>query len=255
MLKLEKSKKNGEIQIQLRPSMRLFDRYFLLALAAAVALHLFAALLFHVRLFSMGEIETILPATKAYAHFVKGSANENDAIVSAQVNMEGRFTPAQLHPPQSMPLLKPLNPSHPIYSIDYSGSRQKKNNPFIEIEKDIEENHFALLDIPVVASSVKIAITGPLAKIPLQDIKEELSPLFTLRTFSPKNLHQERAVYTVQVDAKSGQIFWFQPHETTLNKLQTTLAEKLLKNMLFQIHPGEFIQTGQIELTFTSEAA
>ena len=110
MLKLEKSSKNSEIHIRVRPSKSRFDRQFLWAFSLALGMHLLAAILFHIRLFSLGENESVLPATKTLAHFVKSSVNDKDAIVSAQPNMEGRLTPAQLAPPSSFPNLKLLNP-------------------------------------------------------------------------------------------------------------------------------------------------
>ena len=250
MLKLEKSRKDGEIHIRLRQPVRLCDRYFLFALAAAISVHLLGALLFHIRLFSLGESESILPPTKAYAHFIKGSPEESDAVVTAQVNMEGRLTPAQLAPPESFPSLQPLAPPYLAHSVDYPVNLE--NNPFIEIEKDIEENYFALLDIPVIAPSVKIAITGPLAEIPLQAFNDEFSRLFDLHKFSAQNLRQECLVYSVQVDSKSGQIFWFQAQEPSHNNVQTAMAEKLLKNIIFQTNRRDFVQNGQVEITFTS---
>lgn len=249
MLKLKRSRKNNEIHIQIRQPLRLFDRYFLLALVAAFAIHLFAAFLFHVRLFSFGEIETVLPATKAYAHFVKGSAQESDAIVSTQINLEGRLTLAHLIPPESMPTLYPLEPSLSMPSIEYSETQE--NNPFSAIEKDVEDSYFANLEIPVVTPPVKVMITGALAEIPMQDFKDEISHLFAPLQFSAQNLHQERIVYSVQMDTNTGQIFWFEPLESSLNSEQTTLTENLLKSIFFQSNPDHFVQSGQVEFIFT----
>ncbi len=253
MFKIEKSKKSNEIQIGMRQSAFIFDRYFILALVTAIAIHLAAALLFHVRLFSMWEIETILPATKAYAHFVKSSVEENDTAAIAQINREGRLTPAQLAPNESLPVLPPLKISSDHQSIDYRVNNV--NNPFVEIEKDIEEKYFEFDEIPLIIPSIKIIISGPLSEIPLQDFDAEIAKLFVLQKLSSKNLHQERLVYAVKVNMHTGQIFWFQPQESITNKKQTYLAEKILKNILFQTNDKDFLQNGQVEITFTSGAA
>ena len=255
MLKIEKSKKNNEINIQIRHPSRLLDRYFLLALGTALGGHLLAALLFHVHLFTLGEIETTLPPTRALAHYVKSSPEDkSEAFVSAQINREGRLTPAQLAPPGSLPLLPELPPPHHIVSMDYHYNL--KSDAFAEIEKDSEDSNFTLLDIPIIASPLKVSVAGPLAELSLQTLSEEMAALIEPQKFPPKNLQQEHIVYAVEVDIKSGKIFWFQPIENSLDHLKQELAEKILKGMVFQTDDSkDFVQSGQVEITFTGSHA
>lgn len=252
MLKIKKSKKSYEIHVGMGQPLFIFDRYFILALTAAFTIHLIAASLFHVRLFSVWEIETILPATKSYSHIVK-SVPEEDVDVIARINREGRLTPAHLVPIKSFPALPKLTISRIHSSSDYLVENDK--NPFLEMEEIIEDRYFEVDDIPLITSPVKVAIFGPLAEIPLQTFDEDISRSFVLQKFSLKNLHQERIVYDVQVDLHTGQIFWFQAQRSPIDKKQTIFAEKLLKNISFQINEKDFVQSGQIEITFTSGPA
>ncbi len=250
MLKLEKSKKNSEIHVRMRRPTRIFDRYFLFALSTAVAIHLLGAVLFNVKLFTLGETGPILPASKVFTQFIKSSISENDAIVTTSINLEGRLTSAQLAPIPSSPSLKPLPPVQLTHS--YHSIEKLQTHPFLEIEKIAEENHFSHLEIPILAPSIKIAVAGPLAEIPLQDFDDEFKNLFQLASFSPQNLRQQRIVYAVQVDANTGLIYWFQSDDNVLDKSQVAVAEKLLKNMQFQTNSQDFVQNGYVEITFTS---
>ena len=130
-----------------------------------------------------------------------------------------------------------------------------ENNPFIEIEREVIGNYFDRLDIPFIASAAKIVLSGPLADFPMQSFNPEFTPLFELHKFSPNHIHQQRIVYDVRVDANSGQIFWFHPQESSMDELQTVLAEKLLKGIHFQMNPEDFVQSGQVEITFTKGEA
>jgi hypothetical protein len=253
MLKLEKSRKNNEIHIRLRQSSRFLDRYLLGAFAAALSLHLLAALLFHVRLFSTSQFETILPSTRVQTHFIKGSINESDAIVGSQINKEGRLTPAQLAPPESFPSPLPLQNASLIGTIDPPSLLE--NNPFAAIEKDIEETYFAHWDLPVIAPAVKISVSGPLGDIPLLISNEELLKLFCPSKFSAAELKQERLVYAVELDASTGKIFWFQPEDLSVDKSFLTTAEKVLKSIVFQTDGKDFMRSGIVEITFTSGKA
>lgn len=250
MLKIGKSKKNNEIFVELRQPFRVFDRTFLLALTTAISLHLFAAILFHVRLFSWGGVETILPATNTDAYFVKSSAEEKDAIVTSQIDKEGRLTPAQMAPLGTSPSIPGIIPLH-VASVNNIYLTSMGNNPFLEIEKDVEESYFSQNEIPFISSNVKISVSGLIAELPFTIRDQQLSALFELQKF-PSDIRQDRIVYHVDIDSNSGEVFWFYAEQNALNKKQLILAEKLLKNLLFKIPKDEFIQTGQIEITFTS---
>lgn len=250
MLKLEKSHKNSEIHIRVRQPIRCCDRYFIISLLSALSLHLFAALLFHVRLFSSGEIETILPATRAYTHHVKSSTQQNDSVSITQANLEGRLTPAQLIPPTTEPSLDTFFISS-IYNIqDLKPS--SKDHAFIDIEKDIEENYFMDFDLPLSVPFIKIEVAGPLAEIPFQNMNPDLYSFFDNRTFSSQKLQQKHCLFAVQVDPSSGQIFWFQLNENDLDKDSMILAEKILKNILFKTSGDDIVLSGFIEMTFSS---
>lgn len=252
MLTLEKSKKNNAIHVKMRQPMHIFDRFFMIALSAAIALHLIAALLFHIKLFSVGEIETILPATKTYAHFVKGSIQESDAFVIARVNKEGRLTPAKLAPQGTKPSIPTLSPVIQVPQAELIAQNEEEHL-FVEIEKDLEENYFATVELPVIAPLIKLEVSGMLAESPLQEFDKDDARFFELHQFSPHNLHQDKIVYLVKVDTRSGQIFWFEPYEPLINnKMHIAIAEKIMKKMLFQTKTDDFIQSGEIEMTFTT---
>lgn len=250
MLGLKKSPKNNEIHLQLKPKQRFFDQSLRLAFMIALALHLGAALLFHVRLFSNRQIETILPPTNTLAHFIKSSADENEAIVTSRIDTEGRLTAAQLIPPASNPELLSFESPKLIKELQFK-QFDLLYNPFIEIEREVEENYFTHLDLPLFTSPVKIAVSGPLAEIPIAPLDKQFHDLFELQQYSPHQYSQKRAIYTVKVDTNSGQIFWYQLKENAIEQSQTALAEKLLKNFHFLFSTQEVIVNGEIEIIFT----
>lgn len=250
MLKLEKSKKNREINIRLRQPTNLFDRYFLIALATAIGIHLLAALVFHVRLFSFGQIETLLPATRAQAHFIKGSTDERDALVTAQVDMQGRITPAQLAPVLSQPTLQPLPPPQVLKPVE---SFSNPVNPLLVYsENKIEDHLLENLNLPVFKPAIKIQAFGFSEEFNLSNLSEKESTLLLPKKFSPKNLLQDKLVYNVLVEFETGEVFWYQLEEASQNKTHREIAESMLKKIRFYSNHNEFVQNGSIEFTFSS---
>lgn len=249
MLKLEKSRKNSDINICLRQPKRLLDRYFLSALAGAIGLHLFAAILFHVRLFSFGQIETLLPTTRAHAHYIKGSTDDHDAIVMAQINMQGRLTPAHLSPTLSTPDYQTL--SAPTILKPIEALSMSKSNLFEHLESNREHDDFSNLNLPTFYPPLKINVTNLPEDLKFTILTKEDSQLFVSRKIPEKNLKQFRLTYSVQIDS-NGQVFWYHLEENTQNKSQMLLAEKFLKMMHFPIKSNEFVQNGYIEFIFSS---
>jgi hypothetical protein len=90
-------------------------------------------------------------------------------------------------------------------------------------------------------NSFKVVISGSLAD---RTIKPYPSP--PPDTFK-KDGQQHRVVFQVQVENRSGEVFWFQ--EESAEDLQAVqAAEQILKNLRFETQEGYDVSSGRIEI-------
>ncbi|MBN9377532.1 MAG: hypothetical protein BGO14_10570 [Chlamydiales bacterium 38-26] len=247
MLKLKKSTKHSEIQIQFRPQREFLDRYLIFSLAFALSIHLIAGFLFHVQLFSKGQLETILPPTKTFLQHIQGAPLEE--VVSVKVNTEGRLTPAQLAPPLSSPSLPPLLLSNEERINTFETLYQ---DLFLEIEKDLQGPYLHDIDIPVILPAVTLNFSGEIAELPLHPLSDDMQDFFSPRTFASSKLDQKRILFDVQVDAWNGKVFWYEPEMEKSDQAHMIVAEKILRKLSFATSPKYFVHSGTVEFIFTS---
>lgn len=247
MLKLKKSPKHCEVQIQFRPQKEFLDRYLIISLTFALSIHFVAGLLFHVQLFSKDQLETILPPTKTFLQHIQGAPLEE--IVSVKVNTEGRLTPAHLAPPLSSPSLPPLLLSREDSISTFETLYQ---DLFLEIEKDLQEPYLNEIDIPVILPAVTLNFSGEIAEIPLHALSDDMQEYFSPRTFASSKLDQKRILFDVQVDARNGKVFWYELEREKSDQANTLVAEKILKKISFETSPKYFVHSGTIEFIFNS---
>lgn len=227
MLKLEKISRR-EISISVRDRKNRFDRIFLQAVGIAIALHLVALLVFQIQPFIVIGDKILAPS------LVESDIDFGSNDIVAEIEREGIPQRDLLEPKLSLPML----PEMPISGLERSLEYKENSlmiNPFIEIAEDWE--YLANDGKPSPAPrSIQVHISGELAEIPL---------ISDGATFSVNKEHFH-ASYAVQVEGKTGHIFWYMP---TPNSKTNAMAEKILNEIGFQPNPNAFVYSGEIEIT------
>jgi hypothetical protein len=90
---------------------------------------------------------------------------------------------------------------------------------------------------------ISIKISGPLAeKEVLNEGRNDIEiPLLSTDC---------RIIYTVQIDDKSGSIFWYEIKEMEGNMDIEAVAQKILKTIRFRVNEDSFVTTGEVEIYF-----
>jgi hypothetical protein len=243
MLKLEKAR-NRDINVNLRSKESRINRTFMIAFGAALGLHLLAIMVFQIHQWiSQGE-NIILPIR---VETDLSSSEEMDGSLMSFSEAEGKSLRYLLAPPESFPQL----PVMPITSMEknmaFAEEKAILRNPFLSIEENWE--HLAPLEkAKSETRSLIINVTGGLADLALLDDGSRQ------KTSMPGSLgnsyRQYSAKYDVQVERKTGRIFWYQAtHLPGIPSFQNQ-AEQILHAMRFQENPSFFVSAGEVEITF-----
>ncbi|MBA3958185.1 MAG: hypothetical protein H0X51_07320 [Parachlamydiaceae bacterium] len=234
MLKLVRSR-NREISIRLKNKAVFFNKPFLIALSAALSLHLLALLLFHIHPFFISS-DRILPPIMVEADLSE-LLMDGDQGTLAQVKKDevpGRhaLTPPKSHPEiPLMPML--LSDRHHVIQQPL-----KQSNPFLSLE----ENWDFLSQKPIPKKTpLNIAVSGLLAERPLTETV--IQP--------PPSLERDyRLVYHVEVENKTGCICWYAPVLAAENSVYRKWTEEALKRIRFAPSEEGFMTAGEIEFSF-----
>ena len=238
MLKLEKASKNHDIYIRMRYRERFYNSSLKKALYIALSLHLFAGLLFHISPFKLFS-ERILPPIVVEADLSESIEESENGTLA---HLEGEETPlrALLTPKSSSPKLPALPKLILLSKLEIFNQEILAINPFIEIEKDYRQNSFKTTF--KYQPSIQVAVSGPLA---------QKDPPYLNYPMSIDIPFSEKLSFDVQVQNKTGKIFWISAkknHSQSLNKL----AEQVLKEIEFPKEFNEFITSGEIDIMFHS---
>lgn len=230
MLRLEKGRQ--EIHVRLRDRPRHLDRAFLIALGIALTLHATAALLFYIKPFILSN-DAVLSPIVVEAELPQ--AEEGNITVALLEKSSRRYALEPIYATLQLPQLS----SHPVkQQVEYHHPADLLN-PFKNMETDWQK----LLNGPIQqkTSPLTIAVAGPLASRQRLDESE--------RAFT--TLSQTGTVlYTVRVDAKSGQIFWYAPQTLLRQPALERAAEQLLLAMRFAPDPESFVFNGEVAIQF-----
>lgn len=227
MLKLEKVSKTLEVSITLRKKETVFNSTFLKALALALGLHLLAAILFQVSPFILRGSQIVLPPTIV-------DADLSDGFVIAHADSEENLPRHIKEPPGAKLPLPEMDLKSPNLEMD----QNLYKNPFLSLESNLD-----LFEIPKMGQN--LIISGPLAENPLLE-----EPSFN---FNAKMAY--RAHFAVNLDAKSGTLFWFESLQTDPDPFLELQAEKILRNLRFAPVTESLIVSGEIEITFRPHEA
>lgn len=217
MLKLEKTSKLSNIAICMRERERFFEPRLLKALAIALIFHLSGLLLFHVTPFSFTSTFTFAPVHVQSDSPVKG--------VSAQV-FQTREEEELLPPPLS--LVPTLDWVSIIPASTLAPAINFKPDALQFLEERVWPKWEEPLPLKLEEPRIQLAISGDLAEIPWVTS----DPL--LREMEPLSAKSKAYVtYQVQLDDKTGEIFWYERTESSGVNSIDQLTEKILLNLRF----------------------
>lgn len=228
MLRLERRNRQ-EVSVTFGPGSSFWSRSLLIALAVAIGLHLFGFFLFRFKeVFHRGD--RILPPTEVEIDLSQGFA----AFVEKQHQVHYPFEPAPSplkFPEMPMPISEQSSVfSHEAMVLNMPLGGWKENwDHLAPLEKDHETSN-----------RVTVKAFGELAAIPI--VSEH-----PLRLSTPSS-EEYSSVYAVQVDAASGQVFWWMRQETTGLSIVDVEAEAILRDLRFQTDARKAIIAGYIEI-------
>jgi len=220
MLRLERRNYQKEVSVTLRNSRAFVNRTILHAFLIALTLHLAAFFLF--------RVHTVRVSTKVLPKMVVEAIPMQPLETNISLPKYERSFAHLLTPDYS----KPQWPNSPGLALE----KLDNHDPF----SNVQDNRLlaSLAEVPDMAPRHRLEVKafGELFQRPLTAIEAENLPVhtFCLR-------------YLVQVDDKTGQIFWCQLQEGGPEGQQ--FAENLMGKMRFGKIEGSFVSKGEIEIT------
>lgn len=223
MLRLEKGSK--KLDITLRQRERIFTRPLLQALGIALGLHLAALILFPIALTRFSGSQQVHPPVSVAAILPSFSGVSTEI---AEEEIPSRYLSA---PKSRMPPL-PVASSLPL---DMPELRASQDMP-LDFLNDFLDHQ------PHFSEPLTVRISGPLAL--RQRVFTAPKPLNTT--------HMGRVVFQVQLENRSGKIFWLERKEAHANEKVNQLAEKLIQELLFEPNQEAFVTEGEVEIIFST---
>lgn len=229
MLKVEKIARSAEISIALRKKESLFSPTFLKALFWAIAFHASAVIFFHVAPFTLDSGRVYPPAS------VESDLFDGGAI--ATIEQQGPPKRYLLAPKESRPEIH----SYPSFTMmQYLENIQESGpevDPFVRLEQSLWTEKLFKPQEKSLFKPIEIQTSGSLAERSFK-FKEEI----------PRVVEPFKAIYSVQVENKTGHIFWYEPK--ILSHGKKPLVEAVLRSIQFEPDLKGFITSGDIEITF-----
>lgn len=252
MLKIEKASNKKDIQVRIRKKEPLFSRFFLYAFSIAFFIHFLAIVLFHVSPFAIIN-EKILPPS--VVEIDTGPSYEKENILVGQLDNDRGLSYLMWAPPSSTPQIPALPSGLLTRQLEYIKEDSLYDPVFSKMEREIEESYFIASQKQETFVPIKLNFSGALSS------KESLS--FTLgkdndRYLDPQAVSSDltfcKLEYMVQVENKTGKIFWYQemlPEEG--EDKYKAIAEKILREIKFIPDNKGFVTKGEIEILFTMD--
>lgn len=240
MLKLKKSRK--EISISLSGKEPFFNYYFLCAFGAAFGLHLFAFILFRIHPFFITDDRILKPIsveTDLTMH------SQPDIGVQTALGEENGHLRHLSNPPFSHPELPTLPQISTARGHHFLVRESSDIYPFLQIEEEwngiVPSLHTTATTLP----ALTVSISGLLADyLLIDDGTAHITDTLMLK--EPKRL-----VYSVQMEGKTGKIFWHQLQNDSGSQNVARLAETILRNIKFKEDPQLFALGGEVEIFFS----
>jgi hypothetical protein len=239
MLTIEKDNEGKFIAIREKSSDGRWNRTFLAALAIAFFLHSAAALLIQVEPIQVSETLIVLSPASVQSDL---NLTEGSNLVASKI--EPRQAKLFLLPPTSkLPTISEPAKT-PFLTSMISFNKDERISPrFFDVLK--RGNRITTID-PIPSSNdlkVTFQIFGKLTNRTLATKIKEYS--------SKQPFH---VICEVQVDDRTGKIFWSEFYPPLLNQEAEQIAENLLSELTFAPKTNSFITKGTIEIVATAES-
>jgi hypothetical protein len=242
MLGLEKKSGKRPIGITFRVGSKLFTPTFVRGLALAIGLHLSGFIIFQVSPFKIGLIETTFPPTQV--NIDMGTPSDGAAL--AQLEGEGTLSKAMAKPKPSIPNIPPVTEFAMERGPAYPKEQTISRYPFQQIETGLYFTNFLDLSFPSPRSAnrIEIQVCGDLAN------REILHTGWNDRDPLPSYSKGDYfAIYDIQVEDRTGRVFWYEQRQGPDKKKLNALAEKILHNLQFAKDPYGCVSLGSVEIS------
>jgi hypothetical protein len=219
MLKLEKTSQHSGLTVRLREQQGFFEPRLLKALAIALVLHCGALFFFHVIPFAISTTFIFPPVEVHSDHPLEGVTTfatsyleDNEELLPPPVSIMTGLDWFLIQQPSILepsPTLDPLA----LQSLEEKLWPKWQDPLFLKLEEP----------------SIRLVISGELAHLPLiatDPLLNQMQPLSS--TSSPAYV-----TYQVQLDEKTGELFWYDRLESSGLATIDHLTEKILLNLRF----------------------
>jgi hypothetical protein len=239
MLKLEKRSNFAEVTIRMRECEGFFEPRLLKALAIALILHSGALLIFHVAPFDFSSTFTFPPVQVGSVQPSLGVT----AFVSPYIEEEDVLSPPiTLIPPLDWISFSQESTLAPSLPVDPHALQSLEERVWPKWQEPLSLE----LEVP----RVQLFISGDLAEILLREsdpLLKEMMPSFPQST-------PVYVTYQVQLDEKTGELFWYERTESSAVAAVDRLTEKILMNLRFAPVETKEIVTGILNFTILSHS-
>lgn len=243
MLKLEKLSNALGITLSFREHESFFNPQLLKALAIALFLHLGGLVLFHVSPFQFSS-SFVFPPIQVQSDHTSPHTISARTTLDLPEQKEFPFPPLRFLPPAidwiNMPLESSLEPSLAL-NLNTLQYREEKIWPIWH----------SPLSPPLEEPLIQLTIAGDLATYPLQSYDLKLDQTHHLSQDSP--LYHE-VTFHVQLDARKGELFWYERLHSSGNKKIDYLAEQMLLSLRFVPPKTKESVTGKLHFAISDSA-
>jgi len=239
MLKIEKANRHSsEIKLEFRKKEIFFNQIFVKALSLAFALHFAAFLIFHIGPFKLVNNGLLAPS------FVETDVLEPKNEVATNIQNKQKISRIPYAPTISTPKLPSIPHLKGMQHLENLEDLSTLENPFLKVERDLRNNlFFSKDDREQEKPALQIVLSGKIADKKIEDLKKLTPPLN--ETF--------RAIYTVNIENKTGRIFFVDSEQNLLNHPYNKLIVDFLKEIRFEKNYRGFVTSGQIEIIMNHE--
>lgn len=231
MLRLEKTANLSNITIRMRERERFFEPRLLKALAIALIFHCGALILFQVTPFSFASTFTFPPVHVQSDSLIKGVST----FVSHHTDEdEINFPSISIIPPLDWISVSQESALIPSVALNLQD--------LISLEERIWPKWEEPLSQRLEEPRIQLAISGDLAELSLITSDPLLNQMQPLSSHS----FSTYVVYKVQLDEKTGEIFWYERITSSQEPVTDQLTEKILLNLRFGIPQSHQVIMGTL---------
>lgn len=226
MLKLERTSQLSGLTVRLRERERFFEPRLLKALAIALLFHCSALLFFNITPFTFSSAFTFPPVqvqfdqpSKSISTLVSAYVEESDELLPPPLTLIPALDWISLPQQSTLTASAPLDPQalQPLEERLWP-KWQEPLSPHLEEPR------------------IQLTISGDLAELPLAVSDPLLNQMQPLSSSSPAYV-----TYQVQMDEKTGELFWYERIQSSGIVAIDHLTEKILLNLRFSPKSQEMI--------------